>query len=62
VDLTFCNDVAPHLRRGLEFRAKRMALSIANERKERALAWRSTLVVGFSFWAVVALGVYLIAG
>jgi hypothetical protein len=39
-----------------------MALSKANERKERALAWRSTLVVGFSFWAVVALGVYLLAG
>jgi hypothetical protein len=60
MNLTFNHDVAPHLRRGLQFRAKRIARSEANERKQRAVAWRATVVIGLSFWAVMALGAYLI--
>lgn len=57
--LSYQFDIAPHLRRGSIFRARRIRrLNHLHRHDGRATAWRAMIMGCVAFWAAVGYGVY----
>jgi hypothetical protein len=58
--ITYEFDIAPHLRRALGFRARRIERWRRLHRHDgRAIFWRIALPACFLFWGLVGYGLYL---
>lgn len=58
MSITFDHDIAPHLQKGLKYRARRKARARLTYLQYRAMVWRLVLFAVATFWALVGYGVY----
>jgi len=58
MSITFDHDIAPHLRQGLKYRARRAARTRLTNAQYRAMVWRLIILGLAAFWAAVIYGMH----